>query len=226
MAIRIKLLFLLLCVVIACNGQGNFLNPFRYPSVPTIVTSTHSGTGGGSSAVVTPSVTPTAGNVLLYIVGGNQTRTPSAPAGWTNIMAATSGGGTMDIWYKVATGSEPSSYTFTFGGALTGGWSYYELSNAVSFSYKEFIADDAANHTSKTFTTYNIQGGLVLAFCAFKSASTGPAINNSFSLVNTVSAFFLASQRSYASQATGEVTTYSTSNSIRYIIGILVIEGK
>jgi hypothetical protein len=74
-----------------------------------------SGSAGGTSASASLSVTAPSGivtgNLLIALVGDHST-TATSPAGWTTVTAP-SGGVEVAIFYKYATASEPSSYTFT-----------------------------------------------------------------------------------------------------------------
>lgn len=86
-------------------------------------------TNGGISTTswtVTPPVAPTAGNLLIIVRGGVQSTTPTLPAGWTEFA---SGIFRNRFFYKVATSSEPSSYSWTESSTLGGGYKYFEIAN-------------------------------------------------------------------------------------------------
>lgn len=98
---------------------------------PTIVSTDIAGLASGTYTI-TPSVAPTAGNLLLFLMGGSQTRgLTSIPSGVTqlSITFSGSGSGSHEALYKIATGSEPASYDFVWGASLSGGWRYLEIAN-------------------------------------------------------------------------------------------------
>lgn len=98
---------------------------------PNILNTNVAGLASGTYTI-TPSVAPTAGNLLLFLMGGSQTRAiTSFPAGVTEITITFSGSGqgSHKAFYKVATGSEPASYDFVWGASLSGGWRYLEIIN-------------------------------------------------------------------------------------------------
>ncbi len=85
--------------------------PSRFQSVATAITSSNA----PSLAIGLPAGT-VAGNFLVAAlsIDGGVTITP--PAGWTEILQTSDGDRTnLGVWYRVATGSEPSSYTFSWG---------------------------------------------------------------------------------------------------------------
>jgi hypothetical protein len=72
-------------------------------------------TGGTGAWTVTLGATPTSGNVLYAVTGViGTTVTFTPPSGWTSVKAeSTNSNVRLELWRKVAGGSEPSSYAWT-----------------------------------------------------------------------------------------------------------------
>lgn len=68
---------------------------------------------GDSSIVITLPGSLVVGNVLLAIMGGNQNRTATWPAGWTELIDGANAASGIYIGYRVIDGSEGASITVT-----------------------------------------------------------------------------------------------------------------
>jgi hypothetical protein len=71
----------------------------------------------GTAATSMPLAVPTgvaSGDLLIAHISAHDARTFSTLTGWTQLLTATTGGVSTGVWYRVATGSEPASYTFTW----------------------------------------------------------------------------------------------------------------
>lgn len=82
----------------------------------------------GTSVVVTPVTPPVEGDLLLVQLANVITLNPASvtpPSGWASLIL-TSGTPGVGLWYKVATASEPSSYTFTVP-STNWGWEYFNF---------------------------------------------------------------------------------------------------
>jgi hypothetical protein len=60
-----------------------------------------------------------AGDVSYVFGAARNSRTMTAPAGWTTVGSQLAGSNYIFLWRKVLTGSEPSNYTFTISSANT-----------------------------------------------------------------------------------------------------------
>lgn len=222
--ILVILLFPILCNAQLLPQQGPLLYTANQDaSIPAIVDQVNVAPGTVSSHVVTPNTTPVAGNLLIYVMGGSQTRTVSGPSGWVQNMTATSGGGTLEVWIKTATGSEPSSYTFTIGGGtLTGGFSYFELSGVNTQTQNIFTPDNGIAGTSKAYSSYNITPHefTIIALAGKTNLGSGSA-DNSFTTVNNLGQRFKCAYRIYSAPATGEITTWTWTTSDQSLMGII-----
>lgn len=102
-----------------------FINPAKAAAdIAVVSSSTALGGTATTSQVVNAPAGVVSGNVLLAqtiaLPGTGNTVTTSAPSGWVKIgTAITSNKYSMTEFYKVATGAEPSTYTFTFSAAAT-----------------------------------------------------------------------------------------------------------
>ena len=85
------------------------------PQTDVIFRSSSSAAASGKSVAVPKPAGVLSGDVMVAIVGVRSNATITAPAGWT-LAQLTSNGTTIRqaTYWKVATGSEPASYTFTF----------------------------------------------------------------------------------------------------------------
>ena len=97
---------------------------------------------------------------MVAIINWNNTGTITPPSGWTeHNMYFPSSGGTMGLYYKVAGGSEPSDYTWSFdaasrvsGAIVTFQGSYAADPREGAYSENEDVFAEA---TANTVTTTN-----------------------------------------------------------------------
>lgn len=79
--------------------------------------------GGGTTVVINAPATIAEGNVLVASIraasAGTQITT-TAPDGWVEISQLATATLSSSMWRKVATGSEPGTYTFTYSAAASG----------------------------------------------------------------------------------------------------------
>lgn len=87
---------------------------------PSYRNSTSGSNAGGSSPVSTtvPSGT-VSGDIMVAVVFCSGAVTITPPAGWTQLDVAFSAGPSIGTWYRVAGGSEPGSYSWTYSGTPT-----------------------------------------------------------------------------------------------------------
>lgn len=73
------------------------------------------------------------GNLLLCFIGhdGASGASPSMPSGWVNAGGATAAGSAaeLDVWYKIATGSESGTFSFSPDASEQGCWRIVRISN-------------------------------------------------------------------------------------------------
>ena len=74
------------------------------------------GSTGTSCSVTSASVAPAAGDIVYVVTRGGNGALTNSSGGFTEIGTAggvVNGSSRVQRWYKVATGSEPTNYTFT-----------------------------------------------------------------------------------------------------------------
>ena len=113
-------------------------------------------TGNGSSATITPSAVPAAGDLVVLYVNRNGTGTISADSGGAafieRVNEIPSGETSRHALYtKVANGSEPSSYGLTFGSS-----DHYQVLMKVFSSSTPAVVDSAANTDITSANSTNI----------------------------------------------------------------------
>jgi len=131
----------------------------------------------GLSAVVTKPTGTLQGDVIYAFIGiadGVAGLTVSAPDGtWTQLLNYNydaSGSQHLDIWYKTAGASEPTSYTFTYTGT-TGGATQAWCTIAASY-YSNTTGDSVAVDQQQTGGVTEPAGG------TNQSPSITPSVNN------------------------------------------------
>ena len=103
-------------------GSGGF-ETVTFMSVTSLVQTTES-----TSMVITKPAGTVLNDLLIATVSTQNDTTISPPAGWTQLGQLTEQNDvTMGFWYRVAGGSEPASYTFT--------WTQSERSNGAILRY-------------------------------------------------------------------------------------------
>lgn len=73
----------------------------------------------GSVALPVPLGTQ-AGDVLIAMINNSGSSAGSTPGGWNWVTENGTGGDTAAVYYRIATGSEPSTYTWSWSGSALG----------------------------------------------------------------------------------------------------------
>lgn len=133
----------------------------------------------GSLTISKPTGT-TSGDLLIAVIGGTKSSTPS---GWTQLSDVDSGGsstGHVYVYYKIAGGSEPSSYTFNQSGSSSfytpGAILCYRGIDGTtpidtSHSSSSGMSGGGTDYTTATVTASGTQWALSYAL-AYQSGST------------------------------------------------------
>lgn len=143
--------------------------------MPTFIQQTGTFLSGVTSATLTPPTAVTPGNLMVVFFGGAQSRTVTPPAGWTTTPTTVTGQ-TVVMFHKIAGGSEPSSYTFNFNAALTGGSAFNEFADIDSLDPISHIAGNSnvVAGTTISYPTFAVmRPGIALAWIGKSSTSTG-----------------------------------------------------
>ena len=170
----------------AQEGEFTSGNTGIVPSVPPAPVSFSTGTAGsGSSVTVNAPASIAAGNLLVavYSVGTGTANTFTPPTGWTQVANHSGSGvafGTL-IATKTATGSEPTSYTFSqlagAGQSVTVG----QYKGVSSVDVDGFADSVAGSSTASTPSVTPAKSGEMLAAVfvtsinTFLSTPTSPA---------------------------------------------------
>lgn len=105
-------------------------------------TTTTFATSVGTMAVNVGS--PAAGTLLIAHVGVRNQGTWTVPSGW-NTLVEQAGGGTVGeagVWWKVATGSEGATQTWTAGTATTASWQVRQITNWHGSQAPEYVSNN------------------------------------------------------------------------------------
>ena len=125
------------------------------------------------------------GDLLVFTLGGRRAydfvSTVTYPTGWQQIEWERSGGSAGDTFlfvaYKIATGSEPSSYTFTLNGRLRGSAGIVRISGA---SQSDPIIASSKNGGSGTNVVANQidadGGGLLVCSMSVSASNASPLL--------------------------------------------------
>ena len=142
----------------------------------TGVTQTQSATGSGSTInpAATYGATPANGSALIAVLCRTADNITSTLSGWTQLTASGAGGvRRLEIWWKRAGASEPTTVTFT--NATAAGWqvALYEFGGFAAL-YDPVTITTAVTGTSAASTTFNMDGCLT----AVGAVVMGTAVSN------------------------------------------------
>ncbi len=170
------------------SGWESSATPIRFAetassAVPTWQSS-QTATGISSTVTVTKPASTASGDLLLAYIHAGTSASPSptvtaVPTGWTQIaMIANSGGGqyiTARLYYKVAGGSEPASYSWSLSTGstwigtatrVTGANALMPLANPVYA-----VATSGTSHVTGAHVP-NVNNNMVLAFFSCEQSGT------------------------------------------------------
>src|SRR5579862_9844168 len=89
-------------------------------ATPTFRAGNVKNSSSGTSCALTKPTGTASGDVLYAIISMAANKTVTAPSGWTQIGTSYNGTSTFARFYrKVAGGSEPSSYSWSWSGSTT-----------------------------------------------------------------------------------------------------------
>lgn len=195
-------------------NHGLIQASYAIPSVRQVATAT--GTAS-DTYVFTPSIAPLEGNFLIFNFGGTQARgVVTAPSGCVAVtITGITGGGSgfsNQIYYKIATASEPASYSFILNGTLSGAGRFNEWRNIDAVSPVQFTG---GHHTTGGVTTVEtISGGfdITIPGVAFTNANfaAGTAWTPDNGYTNDLPAsVFAAGYKIYPAVSLGETVNWA-----------------
>ncbi len=214
-------IFLVIAFCVFVFKPSNAFAALSYRSV-----STDTGTSG-SLSIAKPTGT-TSGDILITAVSvRSSTATITAPSGWTTIQTVLNTNNTstrLSVYYKVATGSEPSSYTWTVS-TNTGvvGSTMAFSGGDTSSPIDTYLGTDTASSLSHTVgsVTPSVNGAMVLSFFEYEHSSTwtppaGMTESSDLSSLTTPNTSGISMESDYLLQtsatATGSLTATANTN--------------
>ncbi len=133
------------------STQAPLYAPGAYRSAATGVTTPI------TSIVVSKPAGVVTNDVLIAAVTVDQTPTISPPAGWTLVRSDANGTiQTQAIYWHAAGGSEPATYTFTFGGAVNSAVAGIAAYSGVNTTTPIDVSSGQANATSTSVTAPSV----------------------------------------------------------------------
>lgn len=183
------------------------------PTTPTFVSyDIFATTSSATSFTVNAPTSISSGNLLIAVANFNagSAATLTAPSGWTVVNTTAN----RFFAHKVATGSEPSSYTFTTSVSAAGTVAVMNFSGAAI----DVFGTTSAASTNPTAPSITLAQNNSLVLCAV----TANASNNSVSVTGftqiyerTAGSAQDISSKSFNSGATGTVATTATASGSR-----------
>jgi RHS repeat-associated protein len=130
-----------------------------------------------TSIVVTKPAGVTTNDVLLAAINVDQTPTITPPAGWTLVRSDVNGTiQTLAIYWRAAGGSEPASYTFTFGAAVNAATAGIVAYSGVDTTTPIDVSGGQANTASTSVTapsvTTTVANAMVVGFFGLDNDAT------------------------------------------------------
>src|SRR5437773_3518185 len=106
-------------------------------------------------------------DLMFVIIASNVAAVPTAPAGWTVTTSASGSGQSLRSWRRIATASEPATYTWTFSAsAPLAAWegSYIGVDTTTPYDTGATAGQSGTTHTTGNFSTTSANELLVVAY--------------------------------------------------------------
>lgn len=223
------------------NGDGSQSWTFARTGTVTYKTISQRGTAVGTSSSSTATVSlakPTgtvANDFLLVQINYVGTHTLSSPVSYpfTRLIQRTAGGNTMEIWYRLAGSSEPSTYDFTFeaacncAGHITAWQNVGVASTYIDNSLSQVNASSTSMSVAPGLTPRSAAGMLLYyGMAAGNIRATPPSGMTELADAGTGSAqHYLASQLLSSASATGAKTATLASAAANAAALVLLMPG-
>ena len=154
-------------------------------AAPTIVQSNAVNAAANSIACSVTS-TPASGNLLLAVIGYNAGADPfNAPDGtWTQILESNTSHVAVKMFWRTATGSSGSSFTFTGSGADAVGCVLYEIAGQASVAVINGSAtnQESSYSPSSGAVTPSVVGCLAIAAISNNNAEPAGGVSSGWTL--------------------------------------------
>jgi hypothetical protein len=162
--------------LVACITLWLALAPASaYAAVGLVAAESAQNAAGATTLVVTKPSGVVEGNVMVATVTVKETGAVTPPSGWTAILNLTQGTALRQVtYYKVATASEPSSYSWSLGTsrAASGGIADYSGVNPTVPVDATASATGASGNAAVPGATTSAPNDLVLAVASFAASTT------------------------------------------------------
>jgi hypothetical protein len=159
----------------------------------------------GSTYTVTPFASPTEGNLLIIsCAGSNTVAVTSGPSGFTQSTLPFTG---IKLFLKVATASEPGTYSITFSGALFGGSMYTEIKDS-EYDLLQQRQAGPTNTNGLSFSSYDAPNAGIAVTYSQKNLTTNWTTDNG-TVNQSGPGQHKVSHKIYPIKTTGEVITWS-----------------
>lgn len=138
--------------------------------------------GQTSSIYATLSSGPTAGNLLVAIVGNWDARTVTAPAGWTTALNEGNNAPGLSVFYKIAGAGESSTVTVSLSSSTYVGLQLFEFSDIDPSNPLEDVVSQSGTSLSVGFGSVTVSDeAVVLAAAVDQYEQSYLSWSNSFS---------------------------------------------
>lgn len=175
-----------------------------------VVTNLHSASQSGVTYTTTPVSVPPTGDLIIIMAGGLQTRASvSIPSGFTELAGIGGGARTNSLFWKVATSSEPASYSITWDGTLSGGIASMVISNVnISSPINYQVGNSGVSVTSLSLPSHNIPNPGVAITIIAKSGTAAWTADNGYTNVNP-SGQFKGAYKHFSAIAVSQAVAWS-----------------
>lgn len=191
-----------------------------------------------TNLTITHGLTIVEGRVLLIILSGSSATTSiTPPAGWTRVGFLNAPNRFYDVYAKIATASEPSSYSFTFSPSFQGMWRMMQVSDlevnlATGMPMIHLNVIKAAQGSDAALPATDNPYNITFPCLAICMASTTGAVDSTVTITNSfapgASSHAGSSKiwyRVYSSPALNEQPTIDTKG-LNFLVRMLILSGK
>lgn len=133
----------------------------------TLRASTTKTVDSGTSIVVDTPAGTQQDDLMFVMIAHTGSATVPTPAGWTITSSLTGSGQALKTWRRIASASEPASYTWTLGSAVPiAAWagSYIGVDTTTPFDNGGHASQNGTTHTTGNFSTTSANDLLVVGF--------------------------------------------------------------
>lgn len=191
-----------------------------------------------TNLTITHGLSPSQGQVMLIILSGSSSTTSiTPPSGWTRVGFLAASNRFFDVYSKIATSSEPSSYSFSFSPNFQGMWrmivaSNLEVNLATGMPMIHLNTIKASQGSSAALPATDNPYNITFPCLAICMASTTGAVDNTVTITNSfipgISGHAGSAKiwyRVYSGPALNEQPTIDTKG-LNFLVRMLILSGK